>query len=43
MSTNYHWSNYNAAFLKFEQRITSGLSYTAAYTYSKFIDSGGPV
>ena len=41
-TANYQWSNYNAAFLKFEQRLKSGLSYTAAYTYAKFIDSGGP-
>ncbi|MEX2260774.1 MAG: TonB-dependent receptor [Bryobacteraceae bacterium] len=38
---NYQWSNYNASFLRFEQRVASGLSYTVAYTYSKLIDSGG--
>jgi hypothetical protein len=39
--TNYQWSNYNAGFLRLEQRVRSGLSYTMAYTYSKSIDSGG--
>lgn len=38
---NYQWSNYNAGYVKFEQRTRGGLSYTAAYTYAKAIDSGG--
>jgi hypothetical protein len=40
-NTNYQWSNYNAGYVKFEKRAGYGLSYTAAYTYSKVIDSGG--
>jgi hypothetical protein len=40
-NTNYQWSNYNAGYVKFEQRARGGLSYTAAYTYAKAIDSGG--
>ncbi len=39
-NTNYQWSNYNAGFVKVEQRVSNGLSYTAAYTYAKSIDSG---
>ena len=27
-NTNYQWSNYNAGYVKFEQRLTAGLSYT---------------
>lgn len=38
---NYQWSNYNAGFVKVEQRATSGLSFSVAYTFSKLIDSGG--
>ncbi len=41
MNTNYQWSNYNAGFVKFEQRVWNGLSYIAAYTFSKLVDSGG--
>ena len=40
-NTNYQWSNYNAGYVKFEQRARGGLSYTAAYTWAKAIDSGG--
>ena len=40
MNTNFHWSNYNAVFVKFEQRLTHGLSYIAAYTFSKLMDTG---
>jgi hypothetical protein len=40
MNTNYQWSNYNAGFVKFEQRMKGGLSYIAAYTFSKLVDSG---
>jgi len=40
-TSNYQWSNYNAMFVKLEQRVSNGLSYTAAYTYAKMIDSGG--
>jgi hypothetical protein len=39
-NTNYQWSNYNAGYVKFEQRLWHDLSYTAAYTYSKLMDSG---
>lgn len=40
-TANYQWSNYNAAFFKFEQRFWRGLNYTVAYTWSHFLDSGG--
>jgi hypothetical protein len=40
-NANYQWSNYSAGYLKVEKRATSGLSYTAAYTWAKMIDSGG--
>jgi hypothetical protein len=36
---NYQWSNYNAGFIKVEQRLSRGLSFTAAYTYSKLMDN----
>jgi hypothetical protein len=39
-NTNYQWSNYNAVYFKFEKRAAAGLSYTAAYTFSKMLDSG---
>ncbi|MDQ2899263.1 MAG: TonB-dependent receptor, partial [Acidobacteriota bacterium] len=39
--TNYEWSNYNAGYIKVEKRFSAGLSMTAAYTHSRFIDSGG--
>ena len=39
-NTNYQWSNYNAGYVKLEQRLTAGLSFSAAYTYSKAVDSG---
>lgn len=39
-NTNYQWSNYNAGYLKLEQRLTHGLSFTVAYTFSKLMDSG---
>jgi len=39
-NTNYQWSNYNAGYVKIEQRLWHGLSYTVAYTYSKLMDSG---
>lgn len=39
--SNYQWSDYNAGFVKLEQRAKSGLSYSFAYTYSKMMDSGG--
>jgi len=35
---NYQWSNYNAGFVKLEQRLWNGLSYTFAYTFSKLMD-----
>jgi hypothetical protein len=40
-TTNYQWSNYNAGFVRLEQRVWNGLSITGAYTYGKIIDSGG--
>ena len=40
-NTNYQWSNYNAGYVKLEQRLAAGLSFSAAYTYAKAIDSGG--
>jgi outer membrane receptor protein involved in Fe transport len=40
-NTNYQWSNYNAGYVKFEQRYSAGLSFSLAYTYSKSLDSGG--
>jgi hypothetical protein len=40
MNTNYQWSNYNAGFLKFEQRVWRGVSYIVAYTFSKLMDTG---
>ena len=39
-NTNYQWSNYNAVYIKFEKRAAGGLSYTAAYTFAKMLDSG---
>ncbi|MBM3737440.1 MAG: TonB-dependent receptor [Acidobacteria bacterium] len=39
-TTNYQWSNYNAGFVRMEQRVTKGLSVTSAYTWAKTIDSG---
>src|SRR5262249_59740610 len=39
-NTNYQWSNYNAAYVKLEQRLWHDLSYTVAYTFSKLMDSG---
>ena len=39
-NTNYQWSNYNAGFLKLEQRPWHDLSYSVAYTFSKLMDSG---
>lgn len=40
-NANYQWSNYNAGFIKLDQRLWHDLSYTAAYTFSKLMDSGG--
>jgi hypothetical protein len=40
-NTNYQWSDYNAAYVKLEQRLWHDLSYTVAYTFSKEMDSGG--
>jgi len=39
---NFQWDNYNAGYVKLEQRLHGGLSYTVSYTYSKCIDSGSP-
>ena len=38
--SNYRWNNYNAGFAKVEQRFSRGLTFTAAYTFSKLVDSG---
>jgi hypothetical protein len=40
-NTNYQWSNYNAGYVKFEQRPWHDLSYMVSYTFSKLMDSGG--
>jgi hypothetical protein len=40
-TANYQWSNYNAAFIRVEQRVWKGLSAVSAYTHGKVIDSGG--
>ena len=40
-TANYQWSNYNATFIRVEQRVWKGLSAMSAYTYGKVIDSGG--
>ncbi|HYM05156.1 MAG TPA: TonB-dependent receptor [Terriglobales bacterium] len=40
-TANYQWSNYNAGYVKVVQRAARGLTYTAAYTYSKLLESGG--
>ncbi len=37
---HYQWNNYNAGYLKVEQRVAGGLSFTVAYTFSKLLDSG---
>ncbi len=39
---NFQWSDYNGVYLKLEQRLRGGLSYTIAYTRSKCMDSGDP-
>jgi hypothetical protein len=39
-NANYQWSNYNAGFLKLEQRPWHELSFSVAYTFSKLMDSG---
>jgi hypothetical protein len=39
-NTNYQWSNYNAGYVKLEQRLWHDVSYTVAYTFSKLMDSG---
>ncbi len=39
---NFQWSDYNGGYVKVEQRLKGGLSYTVAYTRSKCLDSGDP-
>ena len=39
---NFQWSDYNGGYIKLEQRLRGGLSYTIAYTRSKCMDSGDP-
>lgn len=41
-TANYQWSNYNAWFIKAEQRLWHGLSVTTHYTWAKMIDTAGP-
>ncbi len=41
-TTNYQWSNYNAWFIKLEQRMWHGFSVTSHYTWAKMIDAAGP-
>src|SRR5580692_1898206 len=40
MVDNYVNSNYNAASVKVQRRLSAGLTYLAAFTYSKSIDNG---
>lgn len=40
-TANYQWSNYNAAFVRLEQRVWKGLSVVGSYTFGKVVDSGG--
>ncbi len=40
-TANYQWSNYNATFVRVEQRVWHGLSLVSAYTFGKVVDSGG--
>ena len=39
---NNQWTNYNAGYVKFEQRFQGGLSYILSYTHSKCMDSASP-
>ncbi|MCC6538179.1 MAG: hypothetical protein IT162_11540, partial [Bryobacterales bacterium] len=39
-TANYQWSNYNATFIRAEQRVWKGLSMVTASTWGKVIDSG---
>ncbi|MCC6589899.1 MAG: TonB-dependent receptor [Bryobacterales bacterium] len=41
-TANYQWSNYNAGFIRFEQRVWKGLSATSSYTWAKVVDTSGP-
>ena len=41
LASNYNWSNYNAGYVKLEQRLSGGLSYIISYTHSRLVDSGG--
>ena len=40
-TANYQWSDYNAGYFKLVQRLSHGLTYTVAYTFSKMLESGG--
>jgi len=40
-TANYQWSNYNATFVRLEQRVWKGLSMVTSYTFGKVVDSGG--
>ena len=40
--TNYQWTDYNAGYVKLEQRLKSGISFVGSYTFSKCMDSGSP-
>jgi len=37
---NFQWSDYNAGYVKLEQRLRGGVSYILSYTHSKCLDSG---
>jgi hypothetical protein len=41
LTSNYNWSNYNAGYIKLEQRVKAGISYILSYTHSRLLDSGG--
>ena len=38
---NYQWTDYNSAYVKFEKRLSSGVTVSLAYTLAKEMDSGG--
>ena len=40
-NTNYQWSNYNAGYVKFEQRQRPDCPIQRRYTFAKMLDSGG--
>lgn len=40
-AANYEWGDFNAAYVKYEKRLSKGITLSLAYTYSKEMDSGG--